>query len=750
MAKVPTYERRVGIESVPMPDTNTGGAEFLGAMRGRFAQLAGQVGQMADRAAIAEGERDGLIKGLDPEFRPERQNTLYGQAFDRAGIRAFLDGSENRLRERMDQLAIQHEGNPDALATALGDLEAETVGALEDRNFPEAHVAFAGLFSRARTTYVREALRVKTEREKAMFLATANETVTTGINAVGREAYNAGLDPEADATIAAEIEATRRTAEAMVDAGVYTPEQARRLVEEAGKTAVFARVKGAFDRAKSPEEKRQFLAEFQQLYKEGGELTQSLSLDEYEKLTNAMQTGVNQAVAARSAAVTQIDRSARSIEERAAEGFSAPAAEIEQLRADAEATGDPAALARVEAAENYRALGEQLVTMSPLEIEVLRRQTVMEMEKSGATPRSMEVLKAIDGVKTKMSQALSSDPYAWGARAGAIPPQPALSLGQADVLRAQLGQRLAARETMRQRYAGVPFFTAAEKETLAYIARQGGTPALAIAQNLVDALGSAATEVIGEIAEDAPVLANAAGRIAGGGSKAAAEDAMAALAQRRLPDFKPVTMTDAQELAARGILGGAYMADSRAENAVRQEARLIFEKRARDMGLSGDLSKDTAALKLYEKALDEAAGATWRNGVKHGGLDEVNSMKIIVPPAAREGEVQDLLWRLDDAALARLPPIGTANGVAITARQMQGARLVSAGNGRWRVALGDPRGQDPRYLTTPAGDFWTLGYEALKAAVPEEVDDVLPAASVPTLPESGAPVDPARMHERFR
>lgn len=750
MAKVPVYERRVGVEGAPAPDSNTGTADFFGAMRNRFGELAGKVGQMADRAAIAEGERAGLMKGLDPEFRPERQNTLYGQAFDRAGIRAFLDSSENRLRERMDQLAIQHEADPAGLASALGNLEAETVGALEDRDFPEANVAFAGLFSRARTTYVREALRAKTDREKAMFLATANETVTNRINAVGREAYNAGLDTEADQTIAAELEATRRTAEAMVEADVYTPEQARRIVEEAGKTAVFARVKGAFDRLSTVQEKQRFLAEFQQIYRDGGELTRSLSLDEFEKLSNALETGVRQADASRNAAITQIERQARSIEDRAAEGFSAPAAEIEQLRADARATGDAAALVRVDAAESYRALGEQLVTMSPMEIEVLRRQTVMEMDKNGASERSREVLKAIDGVKTKMSQSLSSDPYAWGARAGAIPPQPALTFGQPDVLRGQLAQRLTARETLRQRYANVPFFTAGEKETLSYIARQGGAPALEIADALVSALGSDGQDVLAEIADGAPVLANAAALLSDNPHAAVAVDALSGIAARRLPDFKPITITPAQEaIAARGLIGSATMLDPAAETRARETALAAFEHRARQAGRTGDLSKDPAAMALYEKALDEAMGASWPGGVKHGGLDEVNGIKIVTAPDAREGEVQELMWRLTDAGLAALPPMGTANGVPITSAQLRRGYLVNAGGG-WRVALGDPRTPDARWLTKPDGSPWVMSMADLRRATPEELEEILPAASVPALPETPAPIDPARMHERFR
>lgn len=717
MAKIPTYERQVQVAGVPAPDTNTGTSERLAATRGMFSRLAGQVGAMADRAASSEGERAGLMAGLDPEFRPGRQNSLYGEAYDRAGTRAWLDSRANELSQQIDQLSIQHEANPAGLAAAINDLEAQTVGALKDQNFPEAEVAFAGFFGRARTSYVREAIRAKTERDKQLFLATANDAYQRRSNEIDRITFSGGLDDEAAATAAAAVEEEARANEAMVEAGVITPEEARRRNEALEKRATIGPFLGAFDRLKTVEEKQQLLADFKKRYA-AGELGDMIAGDDAEAVIRQMETRISAAQSDRAAAVTQVDRAANSIEDRAADGFSAPESEVAALRAAAEATGDETAIARADAAERYRKLGEQLVAMRPLDIDVLRRQTVLDMDANGATERSVEVLKAIDGVKAKMLTALETDPYAWGVRAGAIDRVPAITFDGGPAMAATLNGRLAARDTLRQRYGTVPFFTKAEKELLSGIARDGGAPALGVARSLVQALGGEAGDVLAEISTDAPVLANMAGRLANGGSALAAEDAMAGLAARRLPDFKPATLSDAQEaLAARDALGGAYMADPRAESAVRAEARLVLEKRARDQGRVGDLSKDPEALELYRQALDEVAGAVTKNGVKHGGIDLVNGAEVIVPTDAFEGEVEGLLHRITD--LSRLPPIETANGVEISARQIQGATLVTVGNGRWRVALGDPRTADPRYVMAPDGKFWTVTLEDLRKAAPD-------------------------------
>lgn len=72
------------------------------------------------------------------------------------------------------------------------------------------------------------------------------------------------------------------------------------------------------------------------------------------------------------------------------------------------------------------------------------------------------------------------------------------------------------------------------------------------------------------------------------------------------------------------------------------------------------------------------------------------------------------LWRsLTDEDLAFLPPIQTANGVPLTARQLRRAHLVTAGDGVYRVALGDPYGADPQWLATPDGRHWQIDMREL-------------------------------------
>jgi hypothetical protein len=724
MADVPTYERKIAPEGQPQFDSNLGGDSYYGRLRGELSALANKVGGMADRATAAEGETSGLMAGLDPNFRPGRENTIYGQAYDRAGTRAFLDSQQNALDEQMSALSLQYEADPAGLAKAIADLQQQTTGQLKDKNFPEADVAFAGFFARARTSYVRAAIKDKADKDKANWLATGNAANQRRNNEVDRITHAGGLDPEAQKVAAGVAEDERRANEALVGAGVITPEEARKRNDEVDKRTKLGPFIGAFDNLKTIGEKRKLLADLDKQYNENtAGLADLISGDDYQQLRRYMEVKINGAEADNKAAISGIDRAAGSVEDRAAEGFPVPPAETAALRANAEATGDPAAIARVDAAEQFQKLGQQLVSMSPMEIEVLRRQTVLDMEKNGASQRSMDVLSAIDKVKGKMTTALDTDPYAWGARSGTIKPVPALTM-TGDMMAPTFAARLAARDTLRARYGRkVPFFTSDEKETIAYIARNGGPAALQLAQGLIKSLGKEAPGVLAEISDDAPVLTNMAGRLAAGGSLSAAQDAMAAIEARKDKDFKPIGIPDAQEsITASGKLGGAYLADPKSEAAVRAEAKLMFEKRARDRGLTGKLDNDPEAKAIYEQALDDAAGATTRNGVKYGGLDEVNGVKIVLPPNVRAGEVEQTLHRI--TSLAYLPPIGAANGVAITPQQLQGATLVTIGNGKYRAALGDPRTADPRYVMKPDGSFWTVTVDQLRAAAPVEEPDL--------------------------
>ena len=71
---------------------------------------------------------------------------------------------------------------------------------------------------------------------------------------------------------------------------------------------------------------------------------------------------------------------------------------------------------------------------------------------------------------------------------------------------------------------------------------------------------------------------------------------------------------------------------------------------------------------------------------------------------------------LRQSDLASQAPIGTTNGIAITAGDIRGGTLVAVSPGVYRVALGDPNSDDPRYVEKAGGGYWTLDVGALVKA----------------------------------
>src|SRR5690606_33820885 len=121
----------------------------------------------------------------------------------------------------------------------------------------------------------------------------------------------------------------------------------------------------------------------------------------------------------------------------------------------------------------------------------------------------------------------------------------------------------------------------------------------------------------------------------------------------------------------------------------------------------------TSAQAAWQRAINRALGAQIVGGRQQGGLAEINGEAIVAPAGMDIHEPQLLVSGLTDEQLAALPPIWTANGVPVTASQIRAAHFVTAGDGLYHVALGDPAGFEPRWLLAEDGSLWTLDLNAL-------------------------------------
>jgi hypothetical protein len=168
--------------------------------------------------------------------------------------------------------------------------------------------------------------------------------------------------------------------------------------------------------------------------------------------------------------------------------------------------------------------------------------------------------------------------------------------------------------------------------------------------------------------------------------------------------------------AAAGELGASLLVLPGTMNGTLETAAALFEGRALARGVDMEQfdTEGSPARELYLDAVDEVLGATKRDGVKYGGVTEVNGLETIAPPDIAANSLQDMVANISADDLMFQKAIGSANGVPIRPEDLRGGRLVMSGQGKYRVALGDVAGGDPRYVPSATGGYFELDIGMLK------------------------------------
>lgn len=310
-----------------------------------------------------------------------------------------------------------------------------------------------------------------------------------------------------------------------------------------------------------------------------------------------------------------------------------------------------------------------------------------------------------------------TDPLGQAARAGLVEVPP-LALDSYDAMIQSMTARREAAATVSQVYGTPPTVFRPEERTA--LARAFATnPELlpGFAMSVTETFGTLAPQALSELSEAGPELAHVAGVVQATGDPSIARDVADVLARRAQGAAKVKLPSDNRLADAAGqIFGPAFAMAPDGRSAVLGTAALLLEQEATLFGFDPDQvgKSDSPAAAAYARVLDRALGARFVNGVKWGGVTEINGLPTIAPSFMPAEQVAPLLSRIEDRDLTRLAPIAAANGVPVRAAELRQGHLVPVGDGQYRVALGDPQGFDPQWLATPEGDYWTLDLEQLQ------------------------------------
>lgn len=221
------------------------------------------------------------------------------------------------------------------------------------------------------------------------------------------------------------------------------------------------------------------------------------------------------------------------------------------------------------------------------------------------------------------------------------------------------------------------------------------------------------------------------------------------------PNYKPPTRDAVAEAdAITEELGEAYRFLPSHQADVLAVAGHIFNSMARERGVPNDLSTNES-VRLYETALQMAAGAQYVDGVQYGGTIEIHGVDTLVPTGVRADEVERAFEALTDEELEALgPPVSAATTLKVDAADVRAGILVAVGDGTYRVADEITATGTPVFFANAEGDFWTLDIRRLmemreKAALAANiVQQGDPALAAEIANDPGAVVDRATETER--
>ncbi|MCO5091997.1 hypothetical protein [Bosea sp. (in: a-proteobacteria)] len=705
-----------------LPDVQRGAGQEGEALFRVGSDLAGVFGHMADRAAAAEGKREGAIAGNDPAFRPTGSASIKGRAFDEAATSTYLDSLDAKLRQRMLDAYQTNKGDPAALTGAFDALKKDI---LDNDAFPEIRGQVSASFERLRLPFQVKALDALETRvqDQARAAAWEGNRASTGIAVAQVQA--APDSPQALANARRELDEAERRDKRLFESGAITAEQAaknkaqrERAVEGARWGAKIANLPTEAEAAAAHEDFRRKAAAGD-LGPVGRDADLMVDIDAaFRKRINTIRTdGVR--------ALNASDGIAKDLLARLERGQTPPAAEVAAFR---EATAAlPDGQSRLDRFDRRKRWLTMANAEGPEMLDVVGRQL---RAVAGAEPSrtASEDMLWLQERAAGMRKRIAENPIS-NARALGLAALPPLRLDQPLALEQSLRERVASADALPAHLN--PDRKVLEEEEARDITRKigmGGETAVATVQAIVSAAGPAAPRVLRDIGGIAPDLAHAGLLLAGGGSKQAAREIIAGrqiieAAKSGEGVAKPLGVDQVSFRTAFESVVGTTMQD-RAMDAgrVQKAAETLATTKLRGQSTN----KGPLADRIYKQAVREVLGEQEINGKIYGGVGYVArddgwfaaKRPVIAPTDVRQDRLRDIFKAIDNKLLETLP-VKLAPG--FNAAHLRTA-LPEAVEGGYRFALKDPDSRDdPQWIRDAAGGIFVLPWHLVRGALREKV-----------------------------
>jgi GH24 family phage-related lysozyme (muramidase) len=658
---------------------------------------------VVDQPAAAAAPAGGLtVSGGG--YRPTGRDTVYGRAYDKAGIAVYWSQLETEMRSTAQQAFMLHGDDPAKLEEVFTELAREQ---MREHVFPEIAADYAVGFQRLTEGYMLDARKKQIARQKeadrAGFIERTNELLTT------QEQQLAGLEPGSAHTAEA-IAGSQVAIDAHYDdavrRGIMSADDAASAKIAASRNAAMRFYERQAE-GKTPSEIRDLKTSMQADFADGG--IEGLDGAGWQTLSNRFDQMERNAESAGKQAGAALAQRGEDMATRILQGFDVDQATIGKFLLDANTAPGGQAIAQETLAKIAVAMAMRDLTLPEARAELDTRRKAL-----GENPSDMEIRTFQFGerVLADRKQRLAADPLSYAEQQRDIEPTPMLTEAESPEAMAGIMQtRIGQADTVSDLH-GVPprYLKAGEAKAIAAAVKANPEQGAQIAGAIVAGAGDRAAAVLAEFGTDAPVIAEAGTILASGGSGAAAQDVVRGYSKDSKVKMKPAAE---KQLYDREV-EGALSVQSRDAVRIGRAASAITRARLTDDAIEPDSAEADA---VYVQALNEAAGAVYQDGVQYGGFADYStgffsSTRVLAPNMIRADRFDDVIGSVRNEDLAIKPLDGVA--------RLRGLVPVAV-RGGYAFHDGDP--DNPRYAQSEDGALFILDIEALAPTIARRMPD---------------------------
>lgn len=669
----------------------------------------------------ANGRSPVTVSSRGGGFRPSGRNTVYGRAFDEAGARTYVQLVDAEMRSTSQQLFEKYRDDPAGLETAFGDLKEAF---RKDHIFPEVEADFEVGFTNLADRYVGQARDNAMRQQEAQDRAAYVER--TAALETEQQRRLADFDPDSD-NAADAIAASQMAIDAHYDDGVrrgiLDPDDAAAAKIKSRQSAAlsfYGKQAEKLDADGVKAMREEMRADFADGGVEGLDGAAWTDLDrELERLEKTKRNeGERQ----------ERDFRRRGDEQaaRVAAGYAVDEAEMAKLTLDgaSQPNGKEAVRETWAKISAGKAIRDMPLRQGRDYVEGLKRQYGKD-----ATEGEIRTIAFAASMLDAKRKAIANDSVSYAEAQGIVPATPMLTEARTpEDMEATMRARVeAAGEAATALETSARYLKAGEAKAISDAIRKDPASGVSFAGAIVAGAGDAAGRVLAEFGDDAPMVAEAGAIMSVGGSAAAAQDVI--LGYGKGPDGKAYK-NPKSEVAADGferVAGDALHFWPKDAERSKRAALSIARKRIADAGVDTDSDE---AVEIYERAVQEAAGALFDRGVQWGGFADFDrpgwfsgAQKIIIPSSIRADAFADLVGALSDEDIATLkvkPRAGVNPWNIISGRTERGLvdtirdGVPVAVRGGYAFAVGDPASDDPQFIQDENGDIFVLDLLSLR------------------------------------